>query len=292
MIRAEWISLVAGGEGINQVPNQIPLLSDLNLNCRWHGYALVTPECATKALKMNVANRRISPTHVDYHCDIIRSGQWQHDNIMPIAFSWEGILLNGQHRLSAIQITGKTVVAFIHTYIRPEIYKFFDGPGTKARTLADVLSLTENSNRDVVQMASEYVRIEEALAKEKPTRPNRKLRPDEVEAAFDKHSDAIIWSLSNRYRHQRGVDRVSFRVAVCQLWEHDPEAAQKFLDSVSTPNGQIQQTRHLREWLLTVPGGTSGSAMAEQAYLRTVAAIRAYREGREIKILRPGGWHM
>jgi len=69
--------------------------------------ATVTPKMALRWLSCNPHNRRISEERVAKLCEKIRLGEWSPNP--PVEVFDTGRLWNGQHRLTAIVKTGKTV---------------------------------------------------------------------------------------------------------------------------------------------------------------------------------------
>lgn len=64
---------------------------------------LVCPDLAGELLARNRQNRKLQEKYVDYLAETIKSGEWL-DEVCPfIAFDVEGKLVDGQHRLHAIQ---------------------------------------------------------------------------------------------------------------------------------------------------------------------------------------------
>ena len=67
--------------------------------------ALITPEVAKDLLSRNTANRPLKRNDVEFLKTQLETGEWQLTH-QGIAISDEGLLLDGQHRLKAIQETG------------------------------------------------------------------------------------------------------------------------------------------------------------------------------------------
>ena len=69
----------------------------------------MTPAMAAQILQMNTANfRRIDNARVNRYADVMRKGYWQ-ENGEPIQIYEDGVLANGQHRLSAVVASGVTL---------------------------------------------------------------------------------------------------------------------------------------------------------------------------------------
>ncbi len=69
---------------------------------------MITPEIAEALLKTNVDNRPRNVNRVKYFISLIENGKWDKKNSI-LQIQYDGKLLDGQHRLTAILRTGKTV---------------------------------------------------------------------------------------------------------------------------------------------------------------------------------------
>lgn len=107
------------------------------------GLVQVTPELAELWLERNLHNRKISPPSVNRYARNIENGQWPFTGD-PIRFSDEGELLDGQHRLTAIHQTGRTLPLLVITGLHERTQAFMDG-GRK-RNAADTLAIKELPN--------------------------------------------------------------------------------------------------------------------------------------------------
>ena len=68
----------------------------------------ITPQMASEMLSHNMRNRRLSDSRVKSYAKDILNGKWT-DTPTPIAFSAEGVLIDGQHRLSAVVVANTPV---------------------------------------------------------------------------------------------------------------------------------------------------------------------------------------
>lgn len=98
----------------------------------------VTPEMAADWLKMNTGNRRLRRWWVKTLADVIRRGEWSLTH-QGVAFDTNGILRDGQHRLSAIVEAGRSAELVVFTGLSEEAYKAMD-QGAK-RTASDISGL-------------------------------------------------------------------------------------------------------------------------------------------------------
>ncbi len=98
----------------------------------------VTPAMALEWLAMNKGNRRLRRLHIRQLADAMLRGEWV---LTPdgIAFDVNGTLINGQHRLHAIVLSGMTIEMNVTTGVPEKAFKVID-QGVK-RTTGDLLRL-------------------------------------------------------------------------------------------------------------------------------------------------------
>lgn len=113
---------------------------------------LVTPEMAKEWLRANETNRRKRPQAIEDDARDIITGNWAY-NGETVKFSWDGFLLDGQHRLEAIVLAGKTnpavlVKTLVVFGLDPESQKTMDR-GIK-RTAADMYGMSGHKNSPVL----------------------------------------------------------------------------------------------------------------------------------------------
>ena len=98
----------------------------------------VTPAHAEKWLQMNTGNRKIRPSHVRHLANQMEQGRW----ILspePIVFSPHR-LLDGQHRLSAVLMSGCTIEASVALVQNEDVFRVLD-QGVN-RNLTDLTGIT------------------------------------------------------------------------------------------------------------------------------------------------------
>lgn len=98
----------------------------------------IGPQEATALLEMNTNNRRMVNRAVTEYANAMENGDWKFDGA-PIRLSDEGVILDGQHRLSAIVASGTTQKMLVIYGLDKETQLVMD-TGRK-RTLANALSL-------------------------------------------------------------------------------------------------------------------------------------------------------
>jgi hypothetical protein len=104
----------------------------------------VTPGIAGAWLACNLHNRPIKKRSIAAISRDLTNGNW-HPNNDAITFDENGILLNGQHRLTAVVDTGRTMPDVLVMYNVPAASQDTMDQGAK-RSLADVLYLDGEQN--------------------------------------------------------------------------------------------------------------------------------------------------
>lgn len=255
----------------------------LNVSQPFEGQARITPEDAKVWLEINVGNRRLRNQFVKYLVRCILNGEWQEDHPQPIVFSDAGRLIDGQHRLESIIASNTTVIAKIVCGARDELREYLD-TGI-SRTLEDRVEFDENlnTNRHIATVVSSYF-----MQVKSEGRNKFRMTPSEAMEIFQLHESAIRFAARFMARNQRGICRAPVAAALVVMYEKNPKIAEAFAESLTSPDGNIQPSRHLREYCLSNPAG--GHMAARDAYAKSVAAMKAALEGRELKILRGAIW--
>lgn len=116
----------------------------------------ITPDVARKMLEANVGNRDKKKEPLTY---AIKNGEWKL-NGETVAFSWDGVLRDGQNRLMAIIEAGIPVDTVVVRGVDPESQITMDS-GTK-RTLSDFLKMAGYKNyKQVATIGAALCRVDE-----------------------------------------------------------------------------------------------------------------------------------
>ena len=117
----------------------------------------VTPKIAKQWLTKNKTNRALSKSRLEFYTNQIKAEEWQL-NGESIKFDWNGNLIDGQHRLTAILEADKSITTYVVFGCDPEAFKTIDTG--KARSDSDVLKIAGYENTalmaSIIRMAMEY----------------------------------------------------------------------------------------------------------------------------------------
>lgn len=108
-------------------------ISQVRVQVEW-----ISPNVADEYLQSNVCNRACSKAAVKRWADTMTAGAWKLSSDA-IAFDWNGVLINGQHRLNAVKDTGMTVPFLVAHGFPPESKNALDVG--KKRALHEILTI-------------------------------------------------------------------------------------------------------------------------------------------------------
>ena len=173
---------------------------------------LITPDQALEWLEQtNTNNRKLSQKHVDRLARDMTDGKWvlTHSGI---AFGPDGILLDGQHRLWAICMSGMSVEMFVWRGVEPQSMMAIDAG--KSRSLADILNIA-GENGDVSKSDLATLRAMLGGYGNPPI-----LSPSEASEAMRRHHDAIAFAVANlpTVTSARGVNTAITRAVVARAY--------------------------------------------------------------------------
>lgn len=114
----------------------------------------ISPELANALLLRNNSNRPVNSPNVLRLANAMTKGEWVFDG-MPITFDKNGNLLNGQHRLTAVVKSGKTIIFKVDTGFNPEIFSTMDIG--KTRTGSDVLAIAGVENYGLCAQTANFI---------------------------------------------------------------------------------------------------------------------------------------
>lgn len=98
----------------------------------------IDPHVATSYLVHNSGNRRISRPHVEELARDMMQDRWMF-NAQPICFAHTGRLLNGQHRLQAVVLAGRTIEVPVVRGLDEVAYATYDNNAKRRADLGDQL---------------------------------------------------------------------------------------------------------------------------------------------------------
>lgn len=232
----------------------------------------VTPSLAAEWMKSNSFNRNISRPTVDRYAADMAAGKWNLTH-QGIGFDDDGILIDGQHRLSAV-IKANATVPMMVTWGANKV----GIDELRPRATADVIKfggLSEWIDRKSAETAKAM--IIGFAHRGKPVT----LSTSQIVEFAENHKSAIVFSNSLFRTASKGVSsalvRSSFAVAYYHYPREDLEAMASALYSGIVNGKKDAAAVRLREALLTekVSGGADRAAMTR----KITRCIEAYMSG-------------
>lgn len=98
----------------------------LDVTREWCDWYAITPEDAAALLALNTNNRDVREGTVKTYAAAMKRGEWSRTH-QGIGISRTGRVLDGQHRLMAIVMSGVTVDMMVATGLNDDVFKDLDG---------------------------------------------------------------------------------------------------------------------------------------------------------------------
>lgn len=237
--------------------------------------------------KVNEGIREMSQKHIGTISDALRNGQWISQSGLNIAFSDEGLILDGQGRLQACVDTGISIVSDVFFGMKRVVASVRDGNRPRSAStmilMGDGESHTQEEKKRLdAQFAIAKIWLWQAngfkhffkgshfslmnFVKEKEESINSALIPGEVVKARS----------------------AGFRTACAQYIEKYPVEGKEFLNQVTGNGAGLTDgaaTLCLRNYLLNRKGFSGGQAGQKTDYQHTAYAIYCFHNNISIKKL-------
>lgn len=243
---------------------------------------VISPEMAASILsERNLRNRPVSRALVERLVRALTEGRWMF-NGETIIFDWDGVLANGQHRLTACVETGIPIVSLVAFGMDPACFPTIDR--NRSRKTADDLSILKEKNTSALSATIAMVwREEQGDIRRLSIQPTS----EEAQDVLVRHPgirDAVNWVVAKnvvRVIHPRLAGYCFFRFA-----ELDADAAMTFFQDLQSGAGlqRGDPVLLLRNRLLDNKGAKSQLKVDEVLAL-TIKAWNGRRAGRPVFVL-------
>lgn len=244
---------------------------------------VISPEMAGDWLEKNTHNRTQSPYWVRSLSDRIKRGEWVY-NGESIKFNRHGVLIDGQHRLSAV-IESNTPIRSVVVWGAPDnAFETIDIG--KRRTISDSLSLFGEHNTNVLGAALSWQwRYENNLMAYRMSMGKRPTTHQVMEV-LAQHP-----GLRESVRKAEGIKSL-ITTALCaflhyQFAQRDEDKAREFFESLLTGNNleNDNPVYRLRERIIKDKIGKASLPKEEIAAL-TIKAWNSFQAGKKMYQLR------
>lgn len=272
---AQSVRYTDAGEGPYFIPDPQAVTPELVVET-------ITPAMAKEWLKHNVRNRTQNKTVIQRYAREMQRGHWRLTG-EAIKFDWNGDLVDGQTRLTAIVESGCTVKSAVIYNVDPEAFMYMDR-GRK-RTVGDTLGILGEHNR--TKLAASATILKHYLDGNILRMANPALIPstDEIVAVVKAHpglAEAVTRADTKAMKRLSTPSIMAFLVYL--LTEVDAQEADVFFHAMETGVGVMETSpiTILRDFLL--------DARIKRTRLRndeiaayTVKAWNAWRRGKPMK---------
>lgn len=233
----------------------------------------VTPEMAREWLKQNRFNRAQRPEIVADYVRQIREGRWRRTH-QGIAFSENGTLLDGQHRLFAIVETGITVPMLV--FINESLENHLAIDGGKRRTPLDVVRLEIRSN----SIKQKHLSTVKAMIAGVFCKSQNHLSSHEVVELLRRHFRAVDWTVDMLGKAKEFGNPVVMGVVARAYHSVPAERLLEFCSMLISGQGDhpsIGLIRNLRDFITRQRDRQEDTRRA--VYRRTEYVLQAFLNG-------------
>jgi hypothetical protein len=242
------------------------------------GLQTITPTQAGYWLShCNPKNRPINKSHVQRLAHDMKSGRWKVTN-QGIAFGPNGQLLDGQHRLSAVVLSGVPIEAYVFNNIEAESQLVLDQGAKRstqhAITLQGGLGVVSNFKMATLRMMVNGYQSRRAI-----------LSVQEERDLLVQHDDAVEFALScmpKKSALTRGIVTSATSGVIARAWySQDPDELSRFCDVLASSMASEKRDMtiiSLRNYLLS-SAGRGGAALLTERYAKTQRVLHAWLNG-------------
>ena len=240
----------------------------------------LTPNKAEKYLKSNTQNRKLNQRRVDVYKNDMINGRWKQNGI-PIIIGDDGILKDGQHRLSACirsGITLKNQLVIIMPQKQANCYDIGLARSVKDIALLEGFDDILLKNNSIASMMN-YC-IKNGM---KVDAPPKMMTIEYIE----KYHDACQWVYDNFLKKSAkfiGLSSAGTAAAVLNAYLNQYPLSKLemwcdiLINGIPTNEKDFGILRY-RDYLLTACGG-SGSRKQRDTYYRAQSSLRNYEKGK------------
>lgn len=258
----------------------------------WEFRTIISPDIAQAWLARNIEhNRAVSLTTVEMYARDMKNGRWHPEVAHAIAFSSDGSLVEGQHRLSACMRSNVELLSTVQVGVPQQAFLAMDA-GRK-RYPADHLRMKGfPSAGSMAAVAKMYLQVTHGIG--------RSYQPgtEEIVAFAEARRDHLISSVrkSQQVTQMIGFKRAPLSVAILQAYDQGLEGdMDEFVEQLKTgmqsdgaPVPVNSGTWTLREWQIRqqhLPRGRS-TATPTYTYALVLKAWRFWLQNEPVKSLR------
>lgn len=246
----------------------------------------IGPNEARFLLSKNGKNRPLSKRLVDKYADAMRRGQWEF-NGDTITIADTGVLIDGQHRLAAIQQSGITCRYPVVTGVKESVFDTKDRG--KGRTIGDILATRGEQHYNTLGAVARLIYMWKEYSNPFYGAPDRQPTARDLERVIDQHPDirnAISELMGNSWAKRYMTARIgSFCWFV--FCRDDDSCTRIFFDQCQSGvvHGPYSPVRLLRDRLMEDKNSKNRIGDRYKAAL-IFKAYRYFKIGKDTRFLR------
>jgi hypothetical protein len=234
----------------------------------------ITPEIATAWLTKNMDGQRsVRQNVVEKYARDMKDGNWTTTH-QAIAFDGRGRLVDGQHRLRAIEKAGISIESLVVWDVPSSSVDHVDLGAS--RSVHDVLRINgEQPNKMAISMAR-FIEDGGKL----PGQHHRTLSVFQTRDLLAKHHAALGFVTAHVERHVKGVTTAPVLGSVALAYYHeDHDVLADFLrvlvSGIANKHRSASTVIRLRDWLLQL-SGTGNELFRAEVAMKTQRVIKAF----------------
>ena len=149
----------------------------------------VTPKMASAMLECANKLNRKTPRHADNLAEIMRRGKWIFNGI-PISFDKNGTCIDGENRLRAIVMSGKSQLMVVHMGLNPSCVYTFDDK-VEPRNTAHALRISGMDSVLAEYVGPTIVKVEGFNRNQRWAKPDKLTNAEVVDYAYGKYKSVV-----------------------------------------------------------------------------------------------------
>ena len=176
-------------------------------------YEIITPDKASDLLETNTENRKISKGTVEAYANDMLAGNWDESVGVAISIDKDGVLRDGQHRLSAIVQSGVSIRMWVCRNVSNDgIYD-----NNRKRSNSDQISILRSDFENVYK-SNRYISVARAIIinNSNPSINRRAVTPKEIIDFTEAHKEDLDGFFLNV--PQTTVPKISMAVVHLSLY--------------------------------------------------------------------------
>ena len=246
----------------------------------------VSPEQATRWLEGNTHNRPLKQTLVDRFVRDMQAGRWQLTH-QGIAFDVDGVLIDGQHRLWAVILSGTNIS--LRVFFNEALETMMAVDTGQARSNFDVLHLSG----DAGEISISHLATLRAMLAGVDAHCLHMTVSEEAEW-MAKHADAVDFGMEHLGScRSKGIATATIRAVIARAYySADHAKLIHFCDVLKTNRSGDEEDEPallLREYLTGNAHAGNAQPLRRVRYVKAERALMAYLRGNRITNLRAVG---